>query len=172
MNTSLGSVMEQIKHCEKFVELCDRIMSLERLQEAQLPQKRLRLLDEKLALTNELQTVCVEHECLEAALNGEEVLVEALTECELREFIKTADLRKRLLRTSIGKLNKQIEAVDKDNENSARELEALYPAMDSFIHVGFDPDTARTNLAALLGERERIRAAIKTEMSQSKVQRK
>lgn len=170
--TSLGTVMEQIKHCERFVELCDRVMSLERQQETLLPERKVSLLHERMTLTEELHTVCVEHGYLEAALNGEECLEEPLEEDQLREFIKTADLRKHLLKTSINKLNKQMEAIDREIASNAVELETLYPSLDSLVALGFNPDTAKQTLRALLAERERLRAAIRTEMSHLKTQKK
>jgi hypothetical protein len=168
VNSSLGSVLEQIKQCEKFVELCDKILNLEKMQQVRLPLRKCDLEEEKSSLMQELKTVCANQASMEATLNSEEPLVEQREADELRTLIKTTDLQKRLLRTKIDKLSKQIESVDKDAENSARELENLYPAMDKFIQLGFDPDTARLQLIALLSERDRIRKAIKREMSTKK----
>lgn len=165
MNLSLGSVLEQIKQYEKFVELCDQVRNLERQQELQLPERRQNVELEKASLMAELSSVCANQASWEAILSGEETAVEEFNEDEARDYIKTADLQKHLLRTSINKLNKQLEAIEESVENNAVKLEPLYQAMDKYLQVGFDPDTAHSTLAALVVERDRLRRAIKRQMS-------
>lgn len=169
MSSSLGSVLEQIKHCEKFVQICDKVMHLERMQAVELPQRRENLLDEKLATTEELRTVCLEHEYLEAALRGEQCLTEELDEDTLTELIKTAVLRMRLLRKAIDKIGKQIDGLEQEAAKISAELVPLYQSMDSYLELGFEPDSAKMTLKFLIAERERIRATIKAEMSGKKI---
>ncbi len=166
MKPALKKLRGQIRQCEEFIALCERIKHLEKLQDGRLESKKIKIETERSEVLNQLHLVCGELERLEESLNNQVRLIGAFEEDQLKALMKTARVRIGSLRLSVDNLTKQIESIDDEIRNTAQQLQAMYPVLEDYIVAdGFDPDTIEEKLAELRLEKESLTEAMKADVS-------
>ncbi|MBY0551010.1 MAG: hypothetical protein K2W95_27275 [Candidatus Obscuribacterales bacterium] len=166
MNPALSRLRDQIKQCEEFIALCERIKQLEKLQEAPLIAKKQKLEMQRGEAMIQLQMVCAEIQRLEEILSGRDRFVAPFEQEQINSLIRTARIREGTMRFSVENSTKQMESIDREIAKNALELEELYPKLEEgIVTAGLDPDTVGAHLAGLKSEKERLIDEMKSEVS-------
>lgn len=166
MNPALAKLREQIKQCEEFIALCERIKQLEKLQEAPLSAKKQKFELQRGEAMIQLQLVCAEIQRLEEILSGRDRFVAPFEQEQITGLIRTARIREGTMRFSVESSTKQMENIDNELAKTARELEELYPKLEEgIVTAGLDPDTVGDRLAGLKREKELLVEEMKAEVS-------
>lgn len=167
MNPALKNLRAQIKQCEQFLALCDRVKHLEKVQSELTPESKLAIEEERTRVLVDLEHVSVDYARFDATLNCQVRSVGAYEQGLLREQIRTAQVRMGVLKETASRLTRQIEVFDVELNNCERELEELYLKLEQFVQVeGFHPDTVAERLVRLRHERDELVAAKKSEVLQ------
>lgn len=166
MNPALAKLRTQIKQCEEFIAVCERIKQLEKLQEKPLIAKKQKLELQRSEALVQLQLVCAEILRLEDILSERERRVPPFEREQINELLRTARIREGTMRFSVENSTKQMESIEQEIESSTRELEALYPRLEEgIVTSGLDPDTAVEQLADLRRQKDLLVEEMKAEVS-------
>lgn len=166
MKARLNELSAQIKLCEEFVALCERIRHVEKLQDGLLEGKKISVEAELAEIMTQMQLASENLQHLEATLHNSVRAIGVLEQVELKGFIETARIRLGSLRRSADNATAQIANIEAAMSSGVDELNDLYAKLENMIEVqGLDPNTVQPKLVELRREKDALREAMKAEVS-------
>lgn len=165
MNPDLAELKWQIKKCEEFIALCERIKHLEQLQGGVLDAKQAKSEAVRKEALEQLQRADEVLERLEAGLAIKDRVISAFEQSQITEQIKTERIGISSLQLMIDDAIKQIEKIEDEKRRGASELDELYLKLEEAITVdGFDPNNTGQRLAELLKQKDALNEGKKAEV--------
>lgn len=165
MFQTLAEIRMQIRKCEDFIAVCDRIKQLEKLSEDSGQTKKAKLQSHIADTAGQLQISEREHQKYQDDLNSGRHIGAFELE-QINGVIKTVQVRIRTLQASLNQMYAEIQRIDDEVAACLAELDELYPKLEHGIsNDGLNPDTAVQLLADLRIQKEQVAAALKKEVS-------
>jgi hypothetical protein len=160
--SALTKLRAEIRQCEEFLALCDRIKHLEQLDDSsalRAAKERLeRQRTESLFQFQQLQEIVRRDEGL---LSANASSAGSMGMESLRDQIKSCRIRGSTLRLSAEEATKQIEVIELQVEENTHLLQELYTKLEQHMQQGFHPNTVVENLEKLRELRNDLAAQVK-----------
>jgi hypothetical protein len=158
--TELAKLREEIRRCEAFLALCDRIKELERLDEtnalclslAKLETQRAQFL---VGLQQSKQAVERDEDLLRSGGHAAGALQ------ALKDRIHSGRVRSSSLELNAEEVLKQIELTQAQLQNNPTLLRELYEELEHHMQQGFHPNTVTERLASLRELKTQLNAAVR-----------
>lgn len=161
--SALAKLRLEIKQCEAFIALCDKIKQLERREERnELPLRKAAIETKRSEFLAQLQDVLHEVQRYELLLRATDRRIGVEEREHLEQLIKSGRTRAKSLQIFADEATEQIRRIDEEAANNARLAGELYAELESqMLSAALHPNTAQTRVAELRREKDLLTEAIR-----------